>query len=148
GAWWAASGFRERHRWAAGRHVGIVANGNGLWRADFDSCLVSGRLRRSQWYPGIAAAHVQAGGRASARCVARAVSRGQSKSDLETDDPGRQLRMPGLQPSDRSLIKRRGALVKRFDCLKVLASLVDEHMLAVTSLSTNAPFWFNVRPQG
>jgi sulfopyruvate decarboxylase subunit beta len=38
--------------------------------------------------------------------------------------------------------------VKRFDCLKLLASLVDEHMLAVTSLSTNAPFWFNVRPRG
>jgi sulfopyruvate decarboxylase subunit beta len=38
--------------------------------------------------------------------------------------------------------------VKRFDCLKILASLVDEHMLAVTSLSTNTPFWFNVRPQG
>jgi thiamine pyrophosphate-dependent acetolactate synthase large subunit-like protein len=38
--------------------------------------------------------------------------------------------------------------VKRFECLKILASLVDEHMLAVTSLSTNTPFWFNVRPQG
>ena len=38
--------------------------------------------------------------------------------------------------------------MKRFDCLKILASMVDEHMLAVTSLSTNAPFWFNVRPQG
>jgi sulfopyruvate decarboxylase subunit beta len=38
--------------------------------------------------------------------------------------------------------------VKRFDCLKILASLVDEHMFAVTSLSTNTPFWFNVRPQG
>ena len=38
--------------------------------------------------------------------------------------------------------------MKRFDCLKYLASLADEHMLAVTSLSTNAPFWFNVRPQG
>jgi sulfopyruvate decarboxylase subunit beta len=38
--------------------------------------------------------------------------------------------------------------VKRFDCLKILASLVDEHMLAVTSLSTNTPFWFNVRPHG
>jgi sulfopyruvate decarboxylase subunit beta len=38
--------------------------------------------------------------------------------------------------------------VKRFDCLKILVSLVDEHMLAVTSLSTNTPFWFNVRPQG
>jgi len=38
--------------------------------------------------------------------------------------------------------------VKRFDCLKLLASLVDEHMLAVTSLSTNTPCWFNVRPQG
>jgi thiamine pyrophosphate-dependent acetolactate synthase large subunit-like protein len=37
--------------------------------------------------------------------------------------------------------------VKRFDCLKFLASLVDEHMFAVTSLSTNAPFWYNVRPQ-
>ena len=38
--------------------------------------------------------------------------------------------------------------MKRYDCLKFLASLVDEHMFAVTSLSTNAPFWFNVRPQG
>ena len=38
--------------------------------------------------------------------------------------------------------------MKRFDCLKILASLVDEHMFAVTSLSTNTPFWFNVRPQG
>ena len=38
--------------------------------------------------------------------------------------------------------------MKRFDCLKILASLVGEHMLAVTSLSTNTPFWFNVRPQG
>ena len=38
--------------------------------------------------------------------------------------------------------------MKRFDCLQFLASLVDEHMLAVTSLSINAPFWFNVRPQG
>lgn len=38
--------------------------------------------------------------------------------------------------------------MKRFDCLKLLAPLVDEHMLAVTSLSTNAPFWFNVRPEG
>jgi thiamine pyrophosphate-dependent acetolactate synthase large subunit-like protein len=38
--------------------------------------------------------------------------------------------------------------VKRFECLKILASLVDEHMLAVTSLSTNTPFWYNVRPQG
>jgi sulfopyruvate decarboxylase subunit beta len=38
--------------------------------------------------------------------------------------------------------------VKRFDCLKILATLVDEEMLAVTSLSTNTPFWFNVRPQG
>ena len=36
--------------------------------------------------------------------------------------------------------------MKRFDCLKFLGSLVDEHMLVVTSLSTNAPFWFNVRP--
>ena len=38
--------------------------------------------------------------------------------------------------------------MKRFDCLKILAPLVDEHMLAVTSLSTNTPFWFNVRPEG
>ena len=38
--------------------------------------------------------------------------------------------------------------MKRSDCLKILASLVDEHMLAVTSLSTNTPHWFNVRPQG
>jgi sulfopyruvate decarboxylase subunit beta len=38
--------------------------------------------------------------------------------------------------------------VKRHDCLKILAPMVDEHMLAVTSLSTNAPFWFNVRPEG
>ena len=38
--------------------------------------------------------------------------------------------------------------MKRYDCLKLLAPMVDEHMFAVTSLSTNAPFWFNVRPQG
>ena len=38
--------------------------------------------------------------------------------------------------------------MKRFDCLEFLGSLVDEHMLVVTSLSTNAPLWFNVRPQG
>jgi len=38
--------------------------------------------------------------------------------------------------------------VKRFDCLKLLAPMVDEHMLAVTSLSTNTPFWYNVRPEG
>jgi sulfopyruvate decarboxylase subunit beta len=38
--------------------------------------------------------------------------------------------------------------VKRHDCLKLLASMVDEHMFAVTSLSTNTPFWFNVRPEG
>jgi sulfopyruvate decarboxylase subunit beta len=38
--------------------------------------------------------------------------------------------------------------VKRHDCLKLLAPMVDEHMFAVTSLSTNTPFWFNVRPEG
>lgn len=38
--------------------------------------------------------------------------------------------------------------MKRYDCLKLLAPMVDEHMFAVTSLSTNAPFWFNVRPEG
>jgi sulfopyruvate decarboxylase subunit beta len=38
--------------------------------------------------------------------------------------------------------------VKRYDCLKLLAPMVDEHMLAVTSLSTNTPFWFNARPEG
>src|SRR5215470_5136359 len=79
---------------------------------------------------------------------ARALSYRQSKSEFETDDPRRQLRMPGLQPSHRSTVERRGALVKRFDCLKFLASLVGEHIFAVTSLSTNAPFWYNIRPQG
>ena len=38
--------------------------------------------------------------------------------------------------------------MKRYDCLKLLAPMVDQHMFAVTSLSTNAPFWFNVRPEG
>ena len=38
--------------------------------------------------------------------------------------------------------------MKRYDCLKLLAPMVDEHTFAVTSLSTNAPFWFNVRPEG
>ena len=38
--------------------------------------------------------------------------------------------------------------MKRYDCLKLLAPMLDEHMFAVTSLSTNAPFWFNVRPEG
>ena len=38
--------------------------------------------------------------------------------------------------------------MKRYDCLKLLAPMVDEHTFAVTSLSTNTPFWFNVRPEG
>ncbi|HYT54086.1 MAG TPA: thiamine pyrophosphate-dependent enzyme [Verrucomicrobiae bacterium] len=38
--------------------------------------------------------------------------------------------------------------MKRYECLKLLAPMVDEHMFAVTSLSTNTPFWFNVRPEG
>ena len=38
--------------------------------------------------------------------------------------------------------------MNRYDCLKLLSPMVDAHMFAVTSLSTNTPFWFNVRPEG
>ena len=38
--------------------------------------------------------------------------------------------------------------MKRYDCLKVLAPLVDEHMLTVTSLSSNTAFWSELRREG
>jgi len=38
--------------------------------------------------------------------------------------------------------------MKRFDCLKLLAPLVDEHMLTVTSLSSNTAFWSELRREG
>jgi sulfopyruvate decarboxylase subunit beta len=38
--------------------------------------------------------------------------------------------------------------VKRFDCLKLLAPMVDEHMLTVTSLSSNTAFWSDLRRKG
>jgi thiamine pyrophosphate-dependent acetolactate synthase large subunit-like protein len=38
--------------------------------------------------------------------------------------------------------------MKRFDCLKLLAPLVEEHMLTVTSLSSNTAFWSELRRDG
>jgi len=38
--------------------------------------------------------------------------------------------------------------MKRFDCLKLLAPMVDEHMLTVTSLSSNTAFWSDLRREG
>src|SRR5262245_34234860 len=38
--------------------------------------------------------------------------------------------------------------MKRYDCLKLLAPLVDEHMLTVTSLSSNTAFWSDLRREG
>jgi len=38
--------------------------------------------------------------------------------------------------------------VKRYDCLKLLAPMVDEHMFTVTSLSGNTAMWSNLRPDG
>ncbi len=38
--------------------------------------------------------------------------------------------------------------MKRFDCLKLLAPMVDQHMLTVTSLSSNTAFWSDLRPEG
>jgi sulfopyruvate decarboxylase subunit beta len=39
-------------------------------------------------------------------------------------------------------------MVKRFDCLKLLASLIDEHALTVTSRGGNAREWAYLRPGG
>ena len=39
-------------------------------------------------------------------------------------------------------------MVKRFDCLKLLASWMDEHMLTVTSRGGNAREWAHLRPGG
>lgn len=38
--------------------------------------------------------------------------------------------------------------MKRFDCLKLLAPMVDKHMLTVTSLSSNTAFWSDLRQEG
>ncbi len=38
--------------------------------------------------------------------------------------------------------------MKRFDCLKLLAPMVDPHMLTVTSLSSNTAFWSDLRREG
>jgi thiamine pyrophosphate-dependent acetolactate synthase large subunit-like protein len=38
--------------------------------------------------------------------------------------------------------------MKRFDCLKLLAPLIDTHMLTVTSLSSNTAFWSDLRREG
>jgi sulfopyruvate decarboxylase subunit beta len=39
-------------------------------------------------------------------------------------------------------------MVKRFDCLKLLAALLDEHALTVTSRGGNAREWAHLRPAG
>ena len=39
-------------------------------------------------------------------------------------------------------------MVKRFDCLKLLASWLDEHALTVTSRGGNAREWAHLRPAG
>ena len=39
-------------------------------------------------------------------------------------------------------------MVKRFDCLKLLATLLDEHALTVTSRGGNAREWAHLRPAG
>ncbi|MGH7769258.1 MAG: thiamine pyrophosphate-dependent enzyme [Candidatus Binatia bacterium] len=38
--------------------------------------------------------------------------------------------------------------MKRFDCLELLAPMVDPHMLTVTSLSSNTAFWSDLRREG
>ena len=38
--------------------------------------------------------------------------------------------------------------MKRYDCLKLLAPMVDQHMLTVTSLSSNTAFWSDLRREG
>src|SRR5574342_638513 len=38
--------------------------------------------------------------------------------------------------------------MKRYDCLKLLAPMVDAHMLTVTSLSSNTAFWSDLRQEG
>src|SRR2546430_14244416 len=39
-------------------------------------------------------------------------------------------------------------VMKRYDCLKLVARMVDEHMLTVTSLSSNTAFWSDLRREG
>lgn len=39
-------------------------------------------------------------------------------------------------------------MVNRFECLKLLASLLDEHALTVTNRGGNAREWAHLRPQG
>ena len=38
--------------------------------------------------------------------------------------------------------------MKRYDCLKLLAPMVDAHALTVTSLSSNTAFWSDLRQEG
>src|SRR5215471_10591110 len=38
--------------------------------------------------------------------------------------------------------------MKRYDCLKLLAPMVDAHLLTVTSLTTNTAFWPDLRREG
>ena len=38
--------------------------------------------------------------------------------------------------------------MKRYDCLKLLLPMVDQHMLTVTSLSSNTAFWSDLRREG
>lgn len=38
--------------------------------------------------------------------------------------------------------------MKRLDCLKLLAPMVDKHMFTVTSLSSNTAFWSALRQEG
>jgi thiamine pyrophosphate-dependent acetolactate synthase large subunit-like protein len=38
--------------------------------------------------------------------------------------------------------------VKRYECLKLLAPMVDKNMLTVTSLSSNTAFWSSLRQEG
>jgi thiamine pyrophosphate-dependent acetolactate synthase large subunit-like protein len=39
-------------------------------------------------------------------------------------------------------------VVKRYDCLKLLAPMVDAHMFTVTSLSSNTAMWSTLRTEG
>ena len=80
------------------------------------------------------------------RLIAAALRAGRSENGSWTRSPPSRL-------SRRSLTlhlnySTREFLMKRFDCLKLLAPLVDEHMLTVTSLSSNTAFWSDLRREG
>ena len=56
--------------------------------------------------------------------------------------------MQSRPPLNQSAFQFASYVMKRLDCLKLLAPMVDEHVLTVTSLSSNTAFWSDLRREG